>query len=665
MYGDWKAFPLADSKKANNKANQMTGLHSLGPVAPRSGGHAVHAPLGLANVTLNEGLFGDWQEANYFRSLPLAIEHLERAGNLANVRLAIAAARRGFRGPPFMDSDIYKTIEAVAWELGRVHDPGLEKFLVDTAGLLASAQEPDGYLNSYTAVVLGGRRYEDLASSHELYCAGHLFQAAVAAHRATGDVHLLTIAERFADHLVEEFLVGGNSGIDGHPEVETALIELYRETGKSAYLDLASHFVENRGYGKIGSSGKGLRYLQDHLPVREADTLVGHVVRALYLEAGIVDLYLESGDDSLLQASIRRWEDMVGTKTYITGGNGSRHSTEGFGDAWELPPDRAYNESCAAIASIHWTWRLLLATGEARYADLIERVLFNAFAASTSSDATLFFYVNPLTRRPDHFEQDDRSTRHPWFSCACCPPNLMRTVATIGHYVASVADDHLYIHQYLPATISIVGEEGLRRLVVATDFPWSGRIDIKIAESPRRPWTLALRIPPWSKETSATINGAPTELKRESTGYALLRRAWPPGTIIQLHFDMEPRVVVPDHHIDDVRGSAALERGPLVYSFEEVDQPDGADLLKVALTPGTAIRATEHASLPRIGRTVTLEVDGATLAANVPATALPYHEAGSIAPVERSPVRLVAVPYFQWDNREYGAMKVWLPLEDK
>ena len=323
-----------------------------------------------------------------------------------------------------MDSDIYKTLEAIGWELAHGRRPELASFAAEVTALLEEAQRPDGYLNSYFQVS-GEPRYTRLAWSHEMYCAGHLIQAAVAMHRGTGDGRLLAVAVRLADHLVREF-AGTERGLDGHPIIETALAELYRETGTAAYLELARQFVDQRGHGLAGNSGMGHRYLQDHVPVLASDTEVGHVVRALYLEAGVMDVAAETGDRALLESSVRRWDDMVAAKTYLTGGNGSRHADEGFGDRFELPPDRAYNETCAAIASIQWAWRLLLATGDAKYADHMERVLYNGFAAAIATEGQRFFYVNPLQRREDHFEKDDPGRRRAWFSCACCPPNIMR-----------------------------------------------------------------------------------------------------------------------------------------------------------------------------------------------------------------------------------------------
>src|ERR1700759_1373465 len=343
-----------------------------------------------------------------------------------------------------------------------------------------------------------------------MYCAGHLIQAAVAMRRTAGHDELagrlLTVAERVADQLVATF-AGQEKGLDGHPEIETALAELYRETGQRAYLDLARQFVDQRGHGLAGNPGRGHRYLQDHLPVREAVTEEGHAVRALYLEAGVADVASETGDADLLASSIRRWEDMVAAKTYLTGGNGSRHSDEAFGDRYELPPDRAYNETCAAIASFHLSWRLLLATGQARYADLMERLLYNAFGASISTDGQRFFYVNPLQRRDDHVVEVEEARRHEWFSCACCPPNIMRLLSSLQHYLATTAGETLYLHQFTGATVRTALAGGTLDVAMTADLPWSGRVTVRVTEAPPDPCGLALRIPSWSEAPALTVNG--------------------------------------------------------------------------------------------------------------------------------------------------------------
>jgi hypothetical protein len=666
-----------------------------GPAAPSPAAAAAQRPLAGAGAGLADGLLHDWQRRNASASMPLALHQLETAGNLDNVRLAVRAGavakhdgatagvvpmdvatadgapaggdgRRprqtglgpvdplpetGYRGPVFMDSDIYKTLEAIGWELVRSAEhpqPALAAFAESATGLLAQAQQPDGYLNSYVQVS-GEPRYARLAWSHEMYCAGHLIQAAIALQRGGSTAlpstalpsagRLLGVATRLADHLVREF-AGRQKGLDGHPIIETALVELYRETGTDSYLNLAQQFIDQRGHGLAGDSGMGRRYLQDHLPVRESLTEEGHVVRALYLEAGATDAAVETHDDELLQASIRRWDDMVASKTYLTGGNGSRHMNEGFGDRFELPPDRAYNETCAAIASFQWAWRLLLATGDAKYADHMERVLYNGFAGAVSAEGDRFFYVNPLQRREDHFEKDDPGRRRVWFNCACCPPNIMRLLASLQYYLATTDDGTLYLHQYTGSRLSGAGLD----LEISTDYPWSGQVTVRVHAAPPDARGLALRIPAWSANTSVKINHLPERTVVPATGYLRLNQEWRPGDEVVLHLDMTPRWAYPDRRVDAVRGCAAIERGPLVYCAEQADQLVRLD--ELAVRPGT--RLTEHeVILDGIGRTIQVSV----AARHVP----PPPE----QPVQR--VSAVTIPYFQWDNRAPGAMRVWLP----
>jgi hypothetical protein len=689
----------------------------VGPAAPTGAARTAHRPVTGRGATLTAGLLYDWQRRNREASLPLALRQLEVAGNLDNMRAAATAGqgpdRPGaasltrapdsvrpanvgegpaadagprYHGPVFMDSDIYKTLEAIGWELAR--EPGsvtgqtLAAFAASTVGLLEQAQRPDGYLDSYVQVS-GEPRYSRLSSSHEMYCAGHLIQAAVALHRTAAHpvagsgtaarraagheevaARLLTVAQRVADHLVDTF-AGQSRGLDGHPEIETALAELYRETGERTYLDLATQFVDQRGHGLAGDSGRGRRYLQDYAPVRQAVTLEGHAVRALYLEAGVADVATETGDEDLLAASIRRWEDMVATKTYLTGGNGSRHSDEAFGDRFELPPDRAYNETCAAIASFQWSWRLLLATGDARYADLMERVLYNAFGAAISTDGQKFFYVNPLQRRADHLEGDDQARRHEWFSCACCPPNIMRLLASVQHYLASIDDRTLFLHQFASAEIAAPLDHGTLEVAVSADLPWTGEVSVRVKQAPDGPAGLALRVPAWSSPPRLRVNGTLTDPGPATLGYVTVTRTWQPGDVLTCTFDVSPRWAYPHPRIDAVRGCVAVERGPLVYCFEQVDQDH--DLDDLALAGGTTL-AERPATLPGIGRTVLVEADARPQQAGLPgelpqpatwpATWPASAPAGGAGDGAR---RATAVPYFQWDNRDGRAMRVWLP----
>jgi DUF1680 family protein len=624
-----------------------------GPAIPTASAGAAHRPI--VRLQLTGGLLHDWQRRNAAASMPLALSQLATAGNLDNLRLAIRAGAGGrpagdgegarvarplrlgpvdpipglgYRGPVFMDSDIYKTLEAIGWELANGPQPALSEFAVATIGLLAQAQQADGYLNSYVQAS-GEPRYSRLSSSHEMYCAGHLIQAAIALHRGTGDTSLLTIATRFADHLVREF-AGRERSLDGHPIIETALAELYRETGTRAYLELARQFVDQRGHGLAGDTGLGRRYLQDHVPVRESVTEVGHAVRALYLEAGVTDVAAETGDGELLRSATGRWADMVAAKTYLTGGNGSRHADEGFGDRFELPPDRAYNETCAAIASFHWAWRLLLATGDAKYADHMERVLYNGFAAAISAAGDRFFYVNPLQRREDHFEKDDPGRRREWFSCACCPPNIMRLLASVQHYLATVADDTLYIQQYAAAWLRGADLD----IEMATDYPWSGAITLRVLAAPPASREVALRIPAWCSAARFTVNNSSERPVVSPDGYLRLRRRWSRGDAVTLRLDMTPRWTYPDHRVDAVRGCAAIERGPLVYCFEQADHAVPLD--EMAVSAGSPL-AEREVTIDGVGRTVQVSATGRGVTA-------------------------IAIPYFQWDNRGPGAMRVWMPV---
>jgi hypothetical protein len=350
----------------------------------------------------------------------------------------------------------------------------------------------------------------------------------------------------------------------------------------------------------------------------------------------------ETGDHELLRSSIRRWDDMVAAKTSLTGGNGSRHVDEGFGDRFELPPDRAYNETCAAIASFQWTWRLLLATGDAKYADHMERVLYNGFAASISAEGDRFFYVNPLQRREDHFEKDDPGRRHEWFSCACCPPNIMRLLASLHHYLATEAGDTLTIHQFAAARLSGAGLD----VELATGYPWSGDITVRVLDAPAAAREIALRIPVWSAAASFAVNDDPERAMAPQAGYLRLRREWRAGDEVTLRLDMAPRWAYPDRRVDAIRGCAAIERGPLVYCFEQFDQPVRLD--ELAVRRGTPL-AERKATVDGIGPTVQVTVTARHLPPG------PERADGEVT--------ATAIPYFQWDNRGPGAMRVWIPAD--
>src|SRR6476469_9529580 len=616
-----------------------------GPVDPTSSAASALRPVSLSGVTFTTGFLGDWQRRNADRSLPYCVGQLEKHGALVNLRRVTGEADGGFENMWFADSDVYKTLEAAAWQLGRTPDDAELRTFVDTTGaLLAKAQNEDGYLNSYRLLVEPDQRWTKPHWSHELYCAGHLIQAAVAAVRAGVGAEVVTVARRFADLIVERF--GGIDGVDGHPEIETALVELYRVTGHEPYLLQAKRFIDLRGRGLLDGDRFGPAYLQDHLPVRAADEVTGHVVRQLYLLAGMVDVAVETHDDSLLAAARRLWDDSFGARTYLTGAQGSRHRDEAFGDPYELPPDRAYGETCAAIASFQWNWRMLLATGEPKFADEMERALYNVIAGSTARDGTHFFYANTLHLRTGHdgSHEDAPSDRLPWYSCACCPPNLARLLASLSGYAATTDHGGLQLHLYSAGSVTPAVDGAEVHAEVRTDYPWDGRVVVTVTTA--APITLSLRVPAWATEVS--LDGSPAEV---DGGYVRVRRDWSAGATVRLDLPMWPRIVRPHPRIDAVRGCVALARGPLVYALEQADLPAGVTLEDVRIDAGAPITPGRLPAVP-----VTLTTSGAVEQAS----------SGELYPASveltTRPLELVAIPYFLWGNRTPGPMRVWIPV---
>jgi len=570
------------------------------------------------------GFWGERRRIIRERTIPHGFSWLER-GALSNLRGVSYSAGVDTSGArfPFLDSDVYKWLEAVGW------DPSVAPESADAAiAVVGLAQKPDGYVNSFFTT----ERYVDLPWGHEFYCLGHLIQAAVAWHRGADDDRLLEIAIRAADRLDKDFGPGGREGIDGHPEVEMALVDLTRVTGDRRYLVLAQRMLDLRGHGLLGGGRFGSEYWQDHLPVREAPTVAGHAVRQLYLDCGVVDVAVEAGDDTLLAAVRRRWDDLMATRTYLTGGMGSRHRDESFGDPYELPPDRAYTETCAAIASVMLAWRLLGATGDSSYADAIERAMFNGVLSGLSLSGTEFFYTNPLQRRTHRAaEPDGHSTRQPWYPCACCPPNLMRLLASWNQYIATVTAEGVRIHQYADADIS--GPGGVR-LRMRTEYPWRGRVTVHIDETPSDPWTLSLRVPGWCSTALLTLPGsAPVEV-----GSVSQTRQWRRGDAVVLDLQMPIRITLPNPRVDAVRGCLAVERGPLVYCLESADLPDGVELEDL-VWDGT-------------GRTV--EMPRPDIAETLVGIEVPLVSKGR-------ELSACAIPYYAWANRTPGGMRVWIP----
>jgi DUF1680 family protein len=626
-----------------------------GPVDTARSGWARWQTLPAGAVTLEGGVWAKRQAVNRDGALPHGLRMLEAAGNLENLRVAAGRSASRYRGPVFMDSDVYKWLEAAAYEIARLPSEGLASAIDATIALVAAAQGEDGYLNSHYQVAEPGRRWTDFAQGHELYCAGHLFQAAVAHRRATGDERLLSIARRFADYIDGVFGPGKRAATPGHPQIEMALVELHRETGERRYLDLAGFFVDQRGRGLLGPGRyNSAAYYQDRVPVRDAAELEGHAVRALYLTTGVADLYLETGEAALLAALHRQWEDLVTRKLYLTGGVGARHLGEAFGQPYELPSEGAYSETCAAIGGVTWSWRMLLATGEARFADLIDRALHNAILGGVSLDGQRYFYVNPLSSngRDEHLGRGG-CRRKEWHLVACCPPNVMRLVASLGHYVATRDRAGLQLHLYGPARI-LAGSVALR---MEGDYPWDGRVRLTIEKSEGAPWTLSLRVPGWCRRAVARINGRDVEGTPGTDGYLRLERAWAPGDSVQLDLAMEPRLVEAHPWVESIRGAVAIERGPLVYCLEQADHPAAplGDLEIDATAPVVAEWRGDLLEGVTVVRAAGLHVDASAWRGRL------YRPLDAAAPPARRRVELTAIPYYAWANREPGAMRVWIP----
>ncbi|GLY79999.1 glycoside hydrolase family 127 protein [Actinoallomurus iriomotensis] len=609
------------------------------------------------------GFWYDRRLTNAQAGIPQGSRLLESAGNLHNLRLVAGKAQGAFRGDyPFQDTDVYKWLEAASWQLAQDTVAGrdttaLTEEVDRVITLVAEAQQEDGYLNTWFQSGRGAGRYSDLRWGHELYNAGHLIQAAIAHHRATGRTELLDVACGFADHIGIVFGPPGSGrpidGFDAHPEVETALAELYRETGDQRHLDLAGYFVDRHGHGLHGHEA----YCQDRVPLREADTVEGHAVRQLYLLAAVADLAIETGDESLAAASARLWHAMAATKTHLTGGVGAHHDKEDFGDPYELPTERAYCETCAAIASVQFGWRMALLTGQARYSDLVERTLFNGFLAGMSLDGESWLYVNPLQVRDGYVDGggDQSSRRTRWFRCACCPPNVMRLLASMEHYLTSTDGRGLQIHQYASGVFH--GEAGGAPVEVSvdTEYPWRGRIAVTVERTPGTSWTLSLRIPQWC--TEYTVGGVAADAHVDvEDGWLRIHRSWSAGEELLLDLELAPRLVSADPRVDAVRGCVAIERGPLVYCLEQADHPGGG-LDDVVIEAGGPLTAKERPDL--LGGVVTVVGTGYRRSLPEPGW-WPYVPAGS-PQAPGTPLELVAVPYFAWANRTVGSMRVWLP----
>lgn len=613
---------------------------------------------GIDQVALDtDGFWGRRQHVNATNTLAHCVHWMEELGWLANFdRVAAGEETTERAGWMFSDSEVYKLLEAMAWELGRTGDATLTEIYDSIVRRVAAAQSDDGYIGTAFGHAGLPPRYSDLAMGHELYNIGHLLQAGVARIRTHGEDLLVTVARRAADHVRDQFGADDDSGICGHPEIEVALAEFARATGDERYLEQSRLFVERRGRGTLPVRPLlSAEYFQDDIPVREASVLRGHAVRALYLSAGAVDVAVETGDTDLLDALRSQWQRTVERRTYITGGMGSRHQDEGFGEDFELPADRGYCETCAGVASVMFSWRLYLATGEAQYVDLIERTLFNIVATSPSDDGRAFFYANTLHER--HAGQAasvgvnmraEGGTRAPWFDVSCCPTNVARTFASLSAYVAALDGDTVAVLQYSAGTIRIGGFE----IEVHTRYPDDGHVRLIVTEAPDAEAALRLRIPSWASRARLSVAGAAEHTV--DAGWADVRRVFTPGDIIDLYLPTAPRLTFPDPRVDAVRGTVAVEAGPLVLCVESTDLANDISIDDILVEPGA-----DPSSQGDGARVRAITVSAPTHHRGQP----PFDTGAPRRPVTGQ-ADLTLIPYHRWAERGPSAMRVFLPLAD-
>lgn len=627
-------------------------------------------PVPFPKVRLADRFWAPRIERNRRVSLPHALTQCDRTGRLANFenaarRLSGDAASGGFKGFFFNDSDVYKMLEGASQMLAQQRDPAIERVVDDLIARVASAQEKDGYL--YTARTLcgadymppgGKERWSDLGGGHELYCVGHLYEAAAAHVQATGKRTLLAIATRNADLVCRTFgpEPGKRRTPDGHPEVEIGLVKLWKVTGQRRYLDLAAFFLERRGdparRDRIGE------YAQDHQPLAAQRAAVGHAVRAVYLYSGAADVAALAGHPVYGPVVDRLWDDVVAGKVYVTGGIGSRGSGEAFGDAYELPNRTAYAETCAAIGLTLWCQRMFLRHGDAKYVDVLERALYNGLISGVSLDGRGFFYTNPLESRGG-------ATRPAWHDCACCPPNVLRFLPTLGGYLYATRGASLFVNLYAAGVADVDLPSGRVRVTQSGDYPWDGRIGIRIDPATPSRFAVLVRIPGWARGAAmpsdlyrfldrdtapvrVSVNGKAVSAAPER-GYVRIERRWKAGDTIALELPMPVRRVAAHPGVVADRGRVALQRGPIVYCAEAVDQ-NGRGVLSRFLPDDAPVAARPRPDL--LGGIVALEA---------PARAVARANDGAVSAGETAPMTFV--PYACWANRARGEMSVWIARE--
>ncbi len=601
------------------------------------------------------------------------IEDAEPSHSIKNFRIAAGLEQGEFYGFVFQDTDVAKWLEAVAYRLETNPDKDLETIADEVIELIEKSQQPDGYLNTYYTIKEPKNRYTNLRECHELYTAGHMMEAAVAYYKATGKTKLLDVMRKFADHidLVFGTQPGKIPGYDGHQEIELALVKLYEVTGEEKYLNLSKYFLDERGrepyyfdieYEKRGSTKHfpddvmyNRNYSQSHLPVREQKTTEGHAVRAVYMLTAMADIADLTEDAGLLDACRNMWNNMVNRRMYITGGIGSMSWGESFSFDYDLPNNLMYTETCASIGLVFFAQRMLLIEPKSKYADEMERALYNNILAGMAQDGKSFFYVNPLEVLPEACEKNNnykhvKPVRQKWFSCACCPPNIARLLSSLGQYIYTVKESIVYTHLYIGSKATIkVGDEELI-LEQKTNYPWTGDVTLNVLADTTAEVSIALRIPGWCKKYTCFINDSQIS-PSVIDGYIIINRIWKNSDFIRLEFDMPVILIKANPMVTSNAGKIAIQRGPLIYCLEEED--NGKNLSALSLPIDSEYTSEFDKDL--FGGTVIITTKGfRTDSKNWDEILYKAYEADDL------PVYVKAVPYFIWGNRNAGEMSVWI-----
>ena len=601
------------------------GCLSLWGCQPKETSLKMIEQVDFSQVRIQDNFWSPRLKKHIAATLPVCIDQIEnQTGRIRNFENA-ANGTGEHSGIFFDDSDVYKALEGMAYSLINNPDPELEKKADQWIDKFAAAQQPDGYINTFYTLTGLDKRWSNM-DKHEMYCAGHMIEAGVAYYKATGKRKLLDVCTRMADHMMNTFGPGKRHWVPGHEEIELALVKLYQVTGQENYLNFANWLLEERGhgYGSKGNEGKwDPIYYQDDKPVREMTDIAGHAVRCMYLYCGMADVAAIKRDSGYIAALNRLWDDVVLRNMYITGGIGSSRHNEGFTEDYDLPNLDAYCETCASVGMVLWNQRMNQLTGDSKYVDVLERSMYNGALAGISLAGDRFFYVNPLESKGNHHRQA-------WYGCACCPSQISRFLPSIGNYIYGTSKEAIWVNLYIGNSTEIQAGKNHMTLKQETDYPWNGKVKLTVSSTTPLNKEIRLRIPGWCKQYTLAVNGQQQTAPVEK-GYAVVQKEWKDGDEISLHLEMPVEIVEADSRVKQNTGKRAIQRGPLVYCMEETDNTKNFD--KLAITPQTAFNCNFETSL----------LNGV-----------------EIIQATNGDKTISLIPYYAWDNREAGKMKVWI-----